>query len=158
MPWKVLWRVVQDTIGCCSETEEGFCGENNVHSQEADKTAQCHGMSGFLSQHFTWQVTHSTQELSLISTQWIRACGAAPPECSAVTEAWGDGDRVLGLVCLLSCPFPGNELIRSAACGWLCPKIQTHVCVAQVGRVCGPAWQSSLDAGDKPSGRVCWTN
>lgn len=28
-------------------------GENNVHSQEADKNAQCHGMSGFLSQHFT---------------------------------------------------------------------------------------------------------
>lgn len=26
------------------------------------------------------------------------------------------GDRVLRLVCLLSCPFPGNELIRSAAC------------------------------------------
>lgn len=43
--------------------------ENSVRSQEADKTAQCRGMSGFLSQHFTWQATHTTQEQSLISAQ-----------------------------------------------------------------------------------------
>lgn len=42
--------------------------------------------------------------------------------------------------------------------GWLNPKIQTFVCVAQVGSVCGPAWQRSLDAGDNLPEGVCWTN
>lgn len=37
------------------------------------------------------------------------------------------GDRALGLVCLLSCPFPGNELIRSAA--WMALSQNTDICL-----------------------------
>lgn len=143
-------------------------GENNMHSQEADKTSQCHGMSGFLSQHFTSQGTHSTQELSLISAQWIHACGAVSPERSAVTEARGDGDvrvwakagRQSAKTCVFALLSFPRQWVNQECClhGWLYPKIQTFVCVAQLGSVCGSAWQRSLDAGDNPPGGVCWTN
>lgn len=48
--------------------------------------------------------------------------------------------------CLLSCPFLGNELIRSAA--WMAQSQNTDICLCGTSGQClGPAWQRSLDAG-----------
>lgn len=72
------------------------------------------------------------------------------------------GDTVLRLwvwnaLCLLSCPFPGYELIRSAA--WLAQSQNTDVCLCGTSGQC--LWSCLTEAfgcWDNPARGVFWTS